>query len=207
MLLKEVCVENFERLPKIIGEVDRIELCDNLAEGGTSVSIGVAKEALVISKKHKVPIMAMVRPRKGNFVFSEAELRSMLTDVAAYRELGIDGIVFGCLTADNNLDLAANKAIISAAQGALLTFHMAFDELNEPLAAIDWLAEQGVHRILTHGGPLNTALSDNYDRLRQYQEYAGNRLIILPGGGITKDNMASVAENLAVHEVHGTRLV
>lgn len=207
MLLKEICVENFERLSKIIEEADRIELCDNLAEGGTSVSIGVAKEALVISKKHEVPVMAMVRPRKGNFVFSEAELRSMLTDVAAYRELGMDGIVFGCLTADNNLDLAANQAIISAAQGASLTFHMAFDELNEPLAAIDWLAEQGVHRILTHGGPLHTAISDNYDRLRQYQEYAGNRLIILPGGGITTENMASVAENLDVQEVHGTRLV
>ncbi|EUJ38616.1 copper homeostasis protein CutC [Brochothrix campestris] len=207
MLLKEVCVENFERIPAIIAAADRIELCDNLAEGGTSVSLGVAKQTAAFCAQHKVPVMAMVRPRKGDFVFNEAELAMMLTDVQAYKDCGITGLVFGCLTAVNTLDEEKNKAIIAAAAGMDLTFHMAFDELSDPFKAIDWLADHGVTRILTHGGPLTTAISDHLAVLKAYQNHANERLVILPGGGITKENMHNIAHILEVTEVHGTRLV
>lgn len=207
MLIKEVCVENFERIPAIIEAVDRIELCDNLAEGGTSVSLGVAKKTAAFCAQHQVPVMAMVRPRKGDFVFNDDELEMMLTDVSAYKECGITGIVFGCLTADNRLDEAKNSAIIAAAEGMALTFHMAFDEIAEPLKAIEWLANHGVTRILTHGGPLTNNISEHFEVLKDYQQQAKQRIIILPGGGITKDNMVEIADILAVNEVHGTRLI
>lgn len=226
-LLKEFCAENVERVPAAIAAgAGRIELCDNLAVGGTSPSYGVIRAAVAIARRTGAAIMAMARPRGGDFVYTADEGQMMLDDVAMARSLGVDGVVFGCLTADAEtgepvVDREMTVRLVEAAHGPVtdgegtevppvaVTFHMAFDELSEERQreAIDYLADLGVERILTHGGAAGTPIADNLARLRRLIEHAAGRLIILPGGGITFENAESVAEALGVSEVHGTKIV
>lgn len=226
-LLREFCAENMERVPAAIAAgAGRVELCDNLAVGGTSPSYGVIRAAVANAAATGTAVMAMARPRGGNFVYTPAEEQMMLDDVAMARSLGVTGVVFGCLAADPAtgelvVDRAMTERLVTAAHGALadeagepiapvaVTFHMAFDELAEKnqLAAIDFLAELGVERILTHGGPAGTPIADNLDHLRRLIDHAAGRITILPGGGITYENAEAVAEALGVHEVHGTKIV
>ena len=226
-LLREFCAENVERVPAAIAAgAGRIELCDNLAVGGTSPSYGVIRAAVAIARQTGAAVMAMARPRGGNFVYSADEEQMMLDDVATARSLGVTGVVFGCLTADDAtgeavVDREMTARLVEAAHGPVtdeagaevppvaVTFHMAFDELTEERQreAIDFLADLGVERILTHGGAAGTPITDNLDHLRRLIEHAAGRLIILPGGGITFENAESVAEALGVQEVHGTKIV
>ena len=226
-LLREFCAENMERVPAAIAVgAGRIELCDNLAVGGTSPSYGVIRAAVANAAATGTAVMAMARPRGGDFVYTPAEEQMMLDDVAMARSLGVTGVVFGCLAADPAtgelvVDRAMTERLVTAAHGALadeagepiapvaVTFHMAFDELAEKnqFAAIDFLAGLGVERILTHGGPAGTPIADNLDHLRRLIDHAAGRITILPGGGITHENAEAVAEALGVHEVHGTKIV
>lgn len=226
-LLREFCAENMERVPAAIAAgAGRIELCDNLAVGGTSPSYGVIRAAVANAAATGTAVMAMARPRGGDFVYTPAEEQMMLDDVAMARSLGVTGVVFGCLAADPAtgelvVDRAMTERLVTAAHGALadeagepiapvaVTFHMAFDELAEKnqLAAIDFLAGLGVERILTHGGPAGTPIADNLDHLRRLIDHAAGRITILPGGGITYENAEAVAGALGVHEVHGTKIV
>ena len=226
-LLREFCAENMERVPAAIAAgAGRVELCDNLAVGGTSPSYGVIRAAVANAAATGTAVMAMARPRGGDFVYTPAEEQMMLDDVAMVRSLGVTGVVFGCLAADPAtgelvVDRAMTERLVTAAHGALadeagepiapvaVTFHMAFDELAEKnqLPAIDFLAGLGVERILTHGGPAGTPIADNLDHLRRLIDHAAGRITILPGGGITYENAETVAEALGVHEVHGTKIV
>lgn len=221
-LLREFCAENMERVPAAVAAgAGRIELCDNLTVGGTSPSYGVVRAAVAFAAKHDVAVMAMARPRGGNFVYTPEEEQMMLDDVICARRLGVTGVVFGCLVADPEtgepvIDRAMTKKLVDAAHGELdgvapvwVTFHMAFDELSEPrqLEAIDYLAELGVERILTHGGAAGTPIMGNVDHLKRLIDHAAGRITILPGGGITHENAEQVAEALGVNEVHGTKIV
>ena len=214
MLLKEFCAENMERVPAAIDAgAKRIELCDNLACGGTSPSVGVVRAAVRFCREHDVTLMAMVRPRGGDFAYSAGELRMMDDDIDSHARSGVDGVVFGCAR-DGRLDVAATEHLLSTvrscAGGSLeVTFHMAFDEISpdEQLGAIDWLSAHGVTRILTHGGPTGTPIEENLPRLRAYVERAAGRIAILPGGGVTWENCEDVTHTLGVSEVHGTRVV
>ena len=210
MLIKEFCAENFTLIPAAIkAGAQRIELCDNLSVGGTTPSFGVLKQTIAYCHTQEIPVMAMIRPRGGNFVYSAAELEIALTDLATAQELGVHGVVFGALTAANKLDYASLDKLLAAAAGLEVTFHMAFDALSfsDQLSAIDWLSERGVTRILTHGGKAGTPIAANFPRLKQLLDYAQERLILLPGGGITSQNAALVAQTLHVGEVHGTKIV
>lgn len=214
MLLKEFCAENMERVPAAIeAGAKRIELCDNLACGGTSPSVGVVRAAARLCRGHDVTLMAMVRPCGGDFAYSADELQMMDDDIASHARSGVDGVVFGC-TRDGHLDILATERLLSTAcacaeKSLQVTFHMAFDEIlpEEQLGAIDWLAEHGVTRILTHGGPAGTPIEENLPRLRAYVERAAGRIGILPGGGVTWQNCEELARALGVSEVHGTRVV
>lgn len=220
-LLREFCAENLTLVPAAVAAgARRIELCDNLAVGGTSPSYGVIKAAVGFARDNNVQVMAMVRPRGGGFVYNKREQAMMLDDIACARAFGVDGVVFGCVRLDEDgqtvLDTELVKTLVDAAKGERsedaplqVTFHMAFDVLgNEAqLSAIDELASLGVERILTHGGPAGTPILDNVERLRGLVAYANNRLIILPGGGITWQNADQVASLIGVHEVHGTKVV
>lgn len=221
-LLREFSAENATDVPAAIDAgAQRIELCDNMAQGGTSPSAGVIEGVVACAHARGTRVMAMVRPRGGNFEYSAAEVDMMETDARIALVLGADGIVFGCLarTEDGGLDLdrAALARLMAIAREAGeergepvdVTFHMAFDELGEKqqLAAIDTLVELGFSRILTHGGAAGTPIEEHVDRLRALVAHAAGRIIILPGGGITHENAEAVAAALGVHEVHGTKIV
>ena len=209
-MLKEFCAENFTRLPEAIAKgVRRIELCDNLAVGGTTPSTGVIEETLSYAAEKSVTVMTMIRPRGGDFVYNDTELKIMHTDLIEAKKLGTDGVVFGCLTPNNWLDEEALEMLIENAEGLQITFHMAFDAIDptRQFEAIDWLADNGVTRILTHGGAAGTPIADNYEHLKALIAHADGRIDILPGGGITFENAEEVATTLNVTEVHGTRIV
>lgn len=209
-MIKEFCAENFTKIPQAIQKgANRIELCDNLAMGGTTPSTGVIEEVLVYAGEHSVPVITIIRPRGGNFVYNDIELKIMHTDLIEAKKLGTDGIVIGCLTEDGWLDEEALDLFIETAEGLQITFHMAFDALSKEnqFKAIDWLAERGVTRILTHGGPAGTPIEDNFDHLKELIAYADQRILILPGGGISTENVQTVMDTLKVTEVHGTKIV
>ncbi|PIO83928.1 copper homeostasis protein CutC [Loigolactobacillus backii] len=210
MLITEVCLENYTYLPQAIKNgAKRIELCDNLAVGGTTVSKGVMAEASRYAHEKNIPLFVMIRPRGGNFVYNDLELRMMEADLFEAQQLGADGVVFGCLTKDKQLDEEAMEMLIGAAGGMEITFHMAFDEIpiTKQHETIDWLSEHQVSRILTHGGPLATPITANYKQLKDTIAYAANRLTVLPGGGITQDNLATISTALGVNEAHGSKIV
>ncbi|MCH3947353.1 MAG: copper homeostasis protein CutC [Olsenella sp.] len=225
-LLKEFCAENMEHVPAAIDAgAGRIELCDNLAVGGTSPSYGVIRAAVSYADEHGVAIMAMARPRGGNFVYTEIEAQMLLDDIAVARGLGVTGVVFGCVRRAENgsaaIDANLTSQLVEAAKGprartggcagapVQVTFHMAFDVLDEEhqLQAIDILSRLGVERILTHGGAAGTPIADNLSHLRHLISYANGRVRILPGGGITWQNAEGIAKALYTEEVHGTKIV
>lgn len=209
-MLKEFCAENFTDVPLAIANgAKRIELCDNLTVGGTTPSAGVIESTVAYAHDHGVPVMTIIRPRGGDFVYNDYELKIMETDLIEAKKLGTDGVVIGCLTADGDLDEEALDVLIDRAIGLPITFHMAFDAMpvEKQFTAIDWLAEHGIDRILTHGGPAGVPISEHYEHLKALIAYANGRILILPGGGITHDNAAEVAQTLGVPEVHGTKIV
>ncbi|MBO1085136.1 copper homeostasis protein CutC [Enterococcus mundtii] len=209
-MIKEFCAENYTSIPLAIANgANRIELCDNLTAGGTTPSTGVIEEVLSYANEKSVPVMTIIRPRGGDFVYNDIELKIMHTDLIEAKKLGTDGVVIGCLTPSGWLDEEALEVLIDSAEGLQITFHMAFDAIPQErqYEAIDWLVEHGVHRILTHGGVAGTNIEDNFAHLKQLIAHADGRIIILPGGGITSENAQVVADALDVHEVHGTKIV
>lgn len=223
-MLFEYCAENFTNIEAALrAGAGRIELCDNLAQGGTTPSAGVIEQAVGIVRNHEgAELRVIIRPRKGNFDYSKAEMKAMETDIRYAGANGVDGVVIGCLKRRSKgkgfeLDADATARLIKVARavGEMrgrdlgITFHMAFDELTpaDQLEAIDALVELGVDRILTHGGATGTPIEDNFDQLRACIERAAGRLAILPGGGVTHRNAAHVAEALGVDELHGTKIV
>ena len=209
-MIKEFCAENFTDIPRAIhAGAKRIELCDNLAVGGTTPSTGVIEETLNYSGEKGIPVMTMIRPRGGDFIYNDTELKIMYTDLIEAKKIGTDGVVFGCLTPSGWLDEEALELLIETAEGLQITFHMAFDAIlpSRQFEAIDWLADHGVTRILTHGGPSGTPISANIARLKELIAYAKNRLIILPGAGINAENVAEIVTALGVNEAHGTKIV
>lgn len=209
-MIREFCAENYTSIPLAIARgANRIELCDNLAVGGTTPSTGVIEEALSYASEKEVPVMTIIRPRGGDFVYNDIELKIMHTDLIEAKKLGTDGVVIGCLTPSGWLDEEALELLIEIAEGLQITFHMAFDSIpkERQFEAIDWLAEHGVDRILTHGGAAGTPIEENLAHLKELIAYAANRLIILPGGGVNVTNAEKIAAELKVSEVHGTKIV
>lgn len=222
-MLFEFCAENLTNIEAALkAGAGRIELCDNLAVGGTTPSLGVIEQAVALVREFEgAEVRAIIRPRGGNFVYSEAEFKAMETDIRMASANGIDGVVLGCLKNRRSggymLDKEGTARLIKVAQAAGemrgrelgITFHMAFDSLEaeDQAAAIDTLVEFGVDHILTHGGAAGTPIEDNFEHLRELVAHADNRLTILPGGGISFNNAASVASVLGVNELHGTKIV
>ncbi|MDO6850717.1 copper homeostasis protein CutC [Priestia megaterium] len=201
--IKEACVEGYEQAKKAekLG-ADRIELCDNLSQGGTTPSYGTIQYA---SEHLDTDINVIIRPRSGSFVYSEAEFQIMKKDVKTCKDLGVNGVVFGILTEEAEIDYGRTKELIAEARPLSVTFHMAFDEIKDKYKAIDILSELGADRILTKGGK-GSALQ-NLHMIRELITYANDRIIILPGGGIHEGNAERVMKETKAAELHGTKIV
>ncbi|MCH4056647.1 copper homeostasis protein CutC [Lapidilactobacillus gannanensis] len=209
-MLKEVAVENYTLIPRAVAVgAQRIELNDNLAVGGTTVSHGVMAEAARYLNEKQIPLVAMIRPRGGNFVYNDTELKMMESDLFVAQQLGVDAVTFGALTVNHELDTEAMEMLIGAAGGLDIVMHMAFDEIpvNQQAATIDWLVAHHVQRILTHGGPLTVPIEQHLAQLAQTVALAADRIEILPGGGITADNAEQIGSFLGVNQLHGTKIL
>ena len=209
-MIYEFCAENVTLLEKAMeAGARRIELCDNLAVGGTTPSYGVTKAAVELAANYDTTIMTMIRPRGGDFVYNDLEIAIMLEDIRLTAQAGSQGVVFGALTADKKLDKANLEKLIAASKGMEIVFHMAFDELSEEdqLEAIDWLSQAGVTRILTRAGVSGDSLEKRFAHYHRILEYAKGKIEILPGGGIDLDNRQTFIEQLGVTQLHGTKVV
>lgn len=209
-MIYEFCAENVTLLEKAMqAGARRIELCDNLAVGGTTPSYGVTKVAVELASNYDTTIMTMIRPRGGDFVYTDLEIAIMLEDIRLTAQSGSQGVVFGALTADKKLDKANLEKLIAASKGMEIVFHMAFDELSDEdqLKAIDWLSQAGVTRILTRAGVSGDSLDKRFAHYHRILEYAKGKIEILPGGGIDLDNRQTFIDRLGVTQLHGTKVV
>ena len=209
-MIYEFCAENITLLEKAMqAGARRIELCDNLAVGGTTPSYGVTKAAVELAADYDTTIMTMIRPRGGDFVYNDLEIAIMLEDIRLTAQAGSQGVVFGALTADKKLDKANLEKLIAASKGMEIVFHMAFDELSDQdqLEAIDWLSQAGVTRILTRAGVSGDSLEKRFAHYHRILEHAAGKIEILPGGGIDMDNRQTFIDQLGVTQLHGTKVV
>ena len=209
-MIYEFCAENVTLLEKAMqAGARRIELCDNLAVGGTTPSYGVTKAAVELAADYDTTIMTMIRPRGGDFVYNDLEISIMLEDIRLTAQAGSQGVVFGALIADKKLDKANLEKLIAASKGMEIVFHMAFDELSEQdqLEAIDWLSQAGVTRILTRAGVSGDSLEKRFAHYHRILEHAAGKIEILPGGGIDMDNRQTFIDQLGVTQLHGTKVV
>lgn len=211
MIIKEFCAENLTALHSLSRpDIRRVELCDNLAVGGTTPSYGVIKEANHYLHDKEISTAVMIRPRGGNFIYNDLELRAMEDDILQAVELGSDALVLGVLTEDNQLDSDAIEQLLPATQGLPLVFHMAFDQIpiDQQFEAIEQLIAYGFTRILTHGHPdTKSDIFEHVDHIKSLITYADNRIEIIIGGGVTTKNYEELCRLTGAAQVHGTQLV
>jgi copper homeostasis protein len=202
MPLIEVCVDSVESaLRAQEGGADRVELCDNLFEGGTTPSAGaiaVARERL------RIGLHVIVRPRGGDFCYSDAEMESMRRDVDTARQLGAEGVVIGLLTPDGEVDAPRSRELVERARPMSVTFHRAFDVARDPHAALEAIIGLGADRLLTTGQ--EPTIVEGLELVAALTRRAGDRLIVMPGG-VSERNVARVLSATNARELHvtGTR--
>lgn len=197
-ILIEVCVDDAACLAAAIaGGADRIELCAALALGGLTPSAGFMQFAAT----SPIPVFAMIRPRAGDFIFSEPEITQMMADITTARTAGLAGVVLGANMPDGTLDTATLQRLITAARPIGLTLHRAFDLVPDITAAIDTAVTLGFHRILT-SGQASTAAAGVATLARCFT-HAGQRIIIMPGAGISADTVAPLCA-LPLREIHAS---
>lgn len=193
----EICVEGIESaLAAAAGGADRIELCENLAQGGVTPSLGLIAEAC---RRLAIPVHVLVRPRPGDFVYSDAEFSVMLRDIEAARSAGAAGVVVGVLDASGAVDLERTGRLVRAARPAAVTFHKAFDVVADPWQALDELVALGVDRVLT-SGQSETARA-GCARIGELVRRGGSRVVVLAGGRVTVADLPALFAS-GVVEVH-----
>jgi len=199
MSLLEVCVDDLAGLDAAVqGGADRIELCSALELGGLTPSEGLMAEAC----QRALPVIALIRPRAGDFVYSESEERAMRYDIECAAELGIAGVAIGALTREAVLDRAVLERLIERAVGLQLTLHRAFDLVRDPSAALEEAISLGFDRVLTSGGAVQAPAGSA--RLASLVRLSRGRIRILAGSGITSANVETLLDATGVHEVHAS---
>ena len=181
------------------GGADRIELCDNLSEGGTTQSYGAIK---LCREKLDVALFPIIRPRGGDFLYSADEYEIMTQDVRLCKQLGCDGVVIGLLNPDGSIDVVRTKKLVELAYPMEVTFHRAFDRCRDPLEALEQLIQMGCTRILTSGQ--RPAAPDGAELIAQLVQKADDRIIIMPGSGVRKENIRALAEKTGAVEFHSS---
>jgi copper homeostasis protein len=175
----------------------RIELCDNPFEGGTTASYGFIKTA---RENLSIELYPIIRPRGGDFLYSEIEFEVMKADIENCKSLGCDGVVIGILNADGTIDKKRCKQLVEIAHPMKVTFHRAFDRTNDPFKAMEDIISIGCERILT-SGQKNLAI-DGEELLNKLVKQANKRIIIMPGSGVKSDNIETLVKNTNATEFH-----
>ncbi|SEP56023.1 copper homeostasis protein CutC [Neolewinella agarilytica] len=199
-MLFEVCLQSVDdAIAAQAGGAQRVELCAALVEGGITPSLGTIRACKAAVD---IDIMVMIRPRGGDFDYTEQEFAVMLEDIKVCREIGVAGVVFGLLDKNGEVARTRVQRLVEAAGELSVTFHRAFDVCLDPSAAMETLVELGVSRILTSGQA--ATVPEGKEMLRQLVDQAAGRIGILPGCGITPDNVAELVAYLGVSEFHAT---
>jgi copper homeostasis protein len=203
-LVLEACVEDLDAaLAAERGGAHRIELCSALDQDGLTPSRELTRECV---RRLSVPVMAMVRPRGGDFVYSAAEIAQMESEIEWFRRSGVAGVVFGLLTGEGRIDLVNTRRLVAAAQPLQVTFHKAIDASRDVLESLHELnSVAGLTRVLTSGGS-DTAWNGR-DVLRAMNDLADRRLTLIAAGRVLPENRVQIADYTGIRELHGRRIV
>ncbi len=194
----EIATSDFNTTKSAVeGGVDRIELCANLAEGGTTPSYGLISQC---RNSFDVLLYPIIRPRGGDFLYNKDEFELMQKDIKLAKELGCDGVVIGLLNMDGTIDSIRTAALVELAYPMGVTFHRAFDRCKNPFEALEELIEIGCERILTSGQKPN--VNDALDIINELNKKAEDRIVIMPGSGVRSDNIKLIAEKTGCFDFH-----
>lgn len=198
-IIAEICVDSVEgvRAAKA-ADAARVELCSALLEGGLTPTFGMTKQAKAVADT--VGMHVMVRPRGGDFLYSDDEFAAMKDDIVALRELNVEGFVFGLLTSEGSVDVRRAAELTALCRPSKVTFHRAFDMAKDPLASLDALVDLGVDRLLTSGQA--PGVLEGAPLIRELIERAAGRIVIMPGGDISARNVTRIVQETGAKEIH-----
>jgi len=203
-MIKEACVETFEEA--VLAEkrgANRIELCSDLHLDGLTPSVELMQK---VCSTLKTPVMVMIRPKAGNFIYSENDILQMKTEIDQAKEAGAAGVVFGLLATDNKIDEANTRRLAEYAQPLSVTFHKAIDELDDQVEGVNTLKKiEGIKRILTSGG--KTTALEGQATIKKMIKEAEDKIIILVAGKVLQKNLKEIQEVTGAKEFHGRRIV
>lgn len=195
----EVCANGVEScIAAQQAGADRVELCAGIPEGGTTPSYGEIKVARLVLSTTRLHVI--IRPRGGDFLYTDMEVQRMAEDIAVCRDLGVDGVVFGCLRADGSIDMEKNSYLLKCSQGMSVTMHRAFDRAANPEQALEDAIALGFDRILTSGQQPKAI--QGTDLLARLNRQAAGRIILMAGSGVTEQNIRQLYEETGLHEFH-----
>ncbi|MGE4454310.1 MAG: copper homeostasis protein CutC [Sphaerochaeta sp.] len=194
----EICLDSVESIINAEkGGASRVEFCSDLFEGGLTPTLG----AFRVAKEHaSIPMNVMIRPRGGDFCYSDLEFMTMLSDAEIFREAGANALVFGILTPEGRIDTERSARFLEVAQGLPVTFHRAFDMTRDPYEAMEDLIALGVDRVLTSGQ--EATVPEGLDLLSDLMDRYGKQIVIMPGSGITERNFPRIHQQLQAKEYH-----
>lgn len=199
MRIIEICANSAQSCVEAeAGGAKRVELCAGIPEGGTTPSYGEIRMAQRLTSK--IDINVIIRPRGGDFLYTEAEIGSMLLDIELCKQLGVHGVVFGCLTKEGDIDVPLMRRLIETAAPLSVTCHRAFDVCRDPFRAMEELIDLGCDRILTSGQQSDAV--KGIPMIKQLVERADDRIIIMPGCGVREENIALIEQETEAKEFH-----
>ncbi len=199
-ILFEACVDSVESaLAAQEGGADRVELCADLLEGGVTPSAGIIQ----LTRRYlHIPIHVLIRPRGGDFCYSESEFEVIQRDIETAKQLGANAAVFGILNADGSVDKEHTAMLVALARPLSVTFHRAFDRTREPFQALETLIDLGIERLLTSGQAASAL--EGADLIRDLVQRAGSRITIMAGAGVNEQTVGKIVRQTGVKEVHGS---
>lgn len=194
----EICVDSIEgAMAAQVGGAQRVELCDNLLEGGTTPSAGMIA---LTRQQITIDLNVIIRPRGGDFCYTDLEYAAMKYDVLQAKQLGANGVVIGLLNPDGTIDKGRTAELMALARPLSVTFHRAFDMAIEPQQALEALIDLGVDRVLTSGQ--ESSAWEGIDLITALVKQAGARIVIMPGGGVNERNLYKIVAQSGVKEIH-----
>lgn len=181
---------------------DRIEFCSDYSNGGVTP---LRDDILKVKERLSIPLHVIIRPREGNFVYTKEEIETMKRDILFCKEHQVDGLVFGVLTSNHEIDVPANKELLGLCANLSCTFHRAIDECPDLEKALDEIIKSGFHKVLTSGG--KSSAIEGIETLKHLQKIAGDKITIMPGGGVRSSNIGQLLKETGCREFHSAAMI